>query len=281
MKEIIVAIDFSKGSIHALNYAISIANKTNASILMIWVDTFSEKEGMLLKEQKIMKDEICESFSEIIAKYQPSLTSGKLSFKIRKGKVYSEIAHQARVNKSDLIVVGTHGVSGFEEIFIGSNAFRIVTSAPCPILTIRPDYPFDKGITKIALPIDSTPETCQKLAFTAKLANIFGAEVYVLALYSANLKTINRKVDENAHEVSRYLTEQKVKHSIESVFTDNITKTTLTFAEVVKADVLSIMTEQEISEVNVFLGPNAQQLINHAEIPVLSLKPDEFYEKHK
>ncbi len=281
MKEIIVGIDFSKGSIHALNYAITIANKTNANILMIWVDSFSEKEGLLIKEQKLLKDDICANFNEIIKLHQPLLKQGTLSFKIRSGRVYHEIARYARLNKADLIVVGTHGVSGFEEFWVGSNAFRVVSSAPCPIITIRPSFNINKGIKKIVLPVDHTPESCQKLAFTAKLAEYFNSEIYVLALYSNNLKTINRKVDENAHTVSQFLIQKEIKHTVESVFTDDVTKTTLNFVEIVNADLLSIMTEQEISKVNILIGPSAQQFINQSSIPVLSLKPAELYEKYK
>ena len=276
MKEIIVAIDFSNSSIHALNYAISVANKTNANILMLWVDSFSQKEGMLLPEQKMMKDEICESFSEITQKHQPLLKNGKLTFKIRKGKIYSEIAHQARQSKADLVITGTHGISGFEEYWIGSNAFRIVASVPCPIITIRNGFPFNKGIKTIVLPIDSTRETLEKLDYTAAIAESFQSEVHILALYSTNLKSISRKVDANAHTASLLLKERNISYVIESVFSENITKAALTYAEVVNADLISIMTEQEISNVNVLLGPYAQQMINHAEIPVLSIKPKEF-----
>ena len=142
-------------------------------------------------------------------------------------------------------------------------------------------FNINKGIKKIVLPVDHTPESCQKLAFTAKLAEYFNSEIYVLALYSNNLKTINRKVDENAHTVSQFLIQKEIKHTVESVFTDDVTKTTLNFVEIVNADLLSIMTEQEISKVNILIGPSAQQFINQSSIPVLSLKPAELYEKYK
>ena len=279
MKEIILATDFSSGSIHALNYAITIANKTDSNITMLWVDSISEKEGMLLPEQKIMKDEICEGFADLIKKHQPLLKNGNLSFKIRKGKIYNEIALQAKQSKADLVIAGAHGISGFEEYWIGSNAFRIVSSVPCPIITIRNGFSFSKGIKTIVLPLDITSDTLQKIYFTADLAEYFAAEIHILALYATQLKSISRKADEFAHKADIYLKDRNIKHQVESVFSENTTNAILTYADAVKADVISIMTEQENNSTSVLLGPHAQQMINQSEIPILSIKPASFYDE--
>jgi len=57
---------------------------------------------------------------------------------------------------------------------------------------------------------------------------------------------------------------------------DNITKSTINYANEVGADIIAIMTEQETTTANLFLGAYAQQMVNHAPIPVLSIHAKEF-----
>jgi len=52
------------------------------------------------------------------------------------GVVHERIAHLARIQRTDLIIVGTHGRSGLAKITLGSVAERVVTTAPCPVLTV-------------------------------------------------------------------------------------------------------------------------------------------------
>jgi universal stress protein A len=50
-----------------------------------------------------------------------------------------EIVRTARSKKSDLVVLGTHGRTGFTRLLLGSVASRVVATAPCPVLTVRSD----------------------------------------------------------------------------------------------------------------------------------------------
>jgi nucleotide-binding universal stress UspA family protein len=59
------------------------------------------------------------------------------------------------------------------------------------------------------------------------------------------------------------------------VESDNVTKTTIEYSGNVKADLIAIMTEQETTTANLFLGPYAQQMVNHSPIPILSVRSKE------
>jgi len=48
-----------------------------------------------------------------------------------------QIVRAARSKKADVIVLGTHGRTGLARLFLGSVASRVVTAAPCPVLTVR------------------------------------------------------------------------------------------------------------------------------------------------
>ncbi len=63
----------------------------------------------------------------------------RISLETRNGKPYEEILRYSMQNKSDLIVMGTHGHTGFKHLFMGSQAERVVRRAPCDVLTVKPD----------------------------------------------------------------------------------------------------------------------------------------------
>ncbi len=275
MKEIIVAIDFSKGSLYALELAIDIANKTGANIMMVWVDSDTNSDNEFFTSKGEVRNEAKIHIEKIQKEYQQKLVGGTLSFKLRKGRVYSEIANQAKYNDADLIVAGTHGASGFEKMWMGSNAFRIVTYAPCPVITIRYGFNFKKKLEKIVLPIDSSTDTRQKVPFACKMAKYFDSEIHILGLYTTTLKAIRRKVDTYVNQVEKFLEENHVKYISNYHEADNITTTTIEYSQHVNADLVVIMTEQEKTAANFWLGPYAQQMVNNSPIPVLSIQPVE------
>jgi nucleotide-binding universal stress UspA family protein len=56
---------------------------------------------------------------------------------VRSGVADAEIVNTARDEQVELIVIGTHGFSGFKHLLLGSTAERVVRDAPCPVLTVR------------------------------------------------------------------------------------------------------------------------------------------------
>lgn len=275
MKNIIVAIDFSAGSMHALDYAIALSNHLKANLKMVWVNNKAHQES----ESSSFREEAIRNLNEIVSSKQPLLEHGELSFKVRKGKVYQEIASQAKLIDAELIIAGTHGVTGYEEFWIGSNAYRIVSYAPCPVITVRYDFVIKpEGIKSIVLPIDSSNDTRQKIPFAVQLANAFKADIHLLALYSSNLKSVQRRVDNSLLMAQRYINDAAINFSVTYRTAENITNSTLELAQVVDADLIAIMTEQETNASNILLGPYAQQMVNYSHIPVLSIQPKEIYE---
>jgi nucleotide-binding universal stress UspA family protein len=271
MKHLLVAFDFSRNAHKALDFALLFANKTGADLSLVWVDSTSTPDNELSIEQEL-RIETKKYFDDILNQYQPRLTKGKLDVILRKGKVYNEVAMAARKVEADVVFAGTHGVSGFEQYWIGSNAYRIVTSSPCPVITIRSDYAIKKDIKRIILPLDSTAETGQKLPFACKLAAYFKAEIHLLALYNTNLTAIRHRIKSHADKAATCFDEQGIKHVIKEIEADKIVNSVLDYASEVDADMISIMTEQTTTTASMFLGPYAQQLINYSLIPVLCLQ---------
>lgn len=273
MKKILTPTDFSFGSEHALSYAATLCEKLNAQLTSIWIDNTSSldiKGDVVVNE--IKKDAKFNLDAQInkISKHFPGV---KISAKIRSGKVYKEISNYAQSSETDIIVLGTHGGSGYEDYWIGSNAFRIVSTAPCPVISIRPNYKFtNKGISKILMPIDHTPDTLNKVDVVLDFAKKFGAAVQILTLYATPLKTINRKADYATTFAYNKLEQNGITVFQDNINTSNITSDILRFIKDSDIDLLTIMTDQKSRETQTMPGQEAQQLINQCDVPVLSIK---------
>ncbi|HRY98269.1 MAG TPA: universal stress protein [Bacteroidales bacterium] len=272
MKKILSAVDFSSGSVHSLRYSIYLAQVFGADIEMVWVDNSMESSG-LAAISRDLRQEVKKQFDELVAQFQPELGRFKLTYRLKKGKVYQEIGNLARAEEVDLIVAGSHGVSGFEQYWIGSNAYRIVSYAPVPVITVRSEFEMERGIHRIVMPIDSTPETGMKIPYAAAFARAFDAEIRVLGLYSTSLRSLQRKVESNMKAACKELTRQGLSSSCESRSSDNITMATIDYAETVGADLIVIMTEKDTANASIMMGHFAQQMVNNAPVPVLSVNP--------
>lgn len=139
VKELLVPIDFSECSKHALRYAISFARQTNARITLISVVNdsrtsfeYGEPEYVANMEQRKR------SYSDELAKLvRTQLRGFQVETIVRTGRPDEEIVRAARELDIDLIVISTHGDMGLPHATIGSTAERVVRYASCPVLVVR------------------------------------------------------------------------------------------------------------------------------------------------
>ncbi len=143
-------------------------------------------------------------FKKLLAEYEPRLgKDSKIRFIIKKGKIYREIVNQANSYKNAVVSASTHGASGFEELFIGSNALKIIAATEQPVFTLRKPIP-DK-IKKIVLPIKLHRATRQKATIAAEIAELFDAELHVIAISSNKNKKDLERLESYAKQVDGYL----------------------------------------------------------------------------
>jgi len=275
-KTIIVGVDFSDCSINALEHAISIAQKAKAGITMVWVNHLDYSKEIFSVEPKQLTEEVKKKFDDLLRKYTVKLHGYPLKYEMRKGKVYKEICAVADDLDAFLTVIGTHGSTGFEEFWIGSNANKMVSSSKRPIITIRGGINIETDLARIVMPFDSTKVTRQKLPFTALLAKYFDSEVHILGLFTSNLDDLRYRIRNYAAQAEDYFKENDIKYQTTFLEVDNITEATLEYAKNIDANLISIMTEQETRTSNLWMGPFAAQMVNHSSIPVLSIHADKY-----
>jgi nucleotide-binding universal stress UspA family protein len=272
MNYILVGIDFEEGSYNALEHAISIAQKAKLDICCIWVSSTKERDSKIREK---LKDEAKAKLEKLIKDYEGRLEGNEIRYKIREGKIYKEIIAEAKENKPYMMVIGTHGASGFEEFWIGSNANKIVTAAPCPVFTIRTGRTIKRDLKTIVMPLDSSLETRQKAPITGVMAKNFGAVVHILKTYTTHVKSVRRRVDGYADQVMKYFDDNEIEYKEVPLDVDNLSHDIIDYATSVDANLIVIMTEQETRTSNLWLGPFAHQMVNHSPIPVLSLHTKE------
>jgi len=119
------------------------------------------------------------------------------------------------------------------------------------------------------MPIDSTLESRQKVPITALIAKYYNAEVHVLATHITTVKDVRERIMEYIKQAERYLEENQIRFVIKEIEAGNISDSVIEYATAVNANLISIMDEQEKAAANIWLGPYAQQMVNHSPIPVL------------
>ncbi len=276
MKNILVPVDFSKDSINALDHAISIANREKANIRIIHVrknknyDTpFIIKGGD--KEYGKTVNDFC---SDLVTKYKPKYKGhGYFDFIIRIGKIYNVIAEQAEIDQAYLIVMGTHGVSGFEEHWVGSNAYKVVCKAPCPVLTIRSGYK-KKKINRIVLPIDARSETRMKVPYIADMASVLKAEVNVVSVRTTERSDIVKRLNNYVTQTVDFLEKRGIKVTKGDLKGNNIAEITYTYAVHQDAGLIAIVSNERGAPLSIPISSTAQHMVNHSPVPVLSIHPD-------
>ena len=143
IRSILVPIDFSIHSKNALKYAVPIAEKFRASLHLVYVVEPTIYPADLGFGQVVLpgvEDELREKGAEeleMLIKKEIGKRVGA-SCAVRTGNPHQEILREADEREVDMIIVATHGHSGMEHMLFGSTADRIVRSARCPVMTIRP-----------------------------------------------------------------------------------------------------------------------------------------------
>ncbi len=273
MTNFIVPIDFSVDSLKGLDWAILFSQQQAVNIQLVYVLSSSTnfQAGTADQEHKYAQVE----FEKLMKEYQAKLGEGsKIRFIIKKGKVYREVVNQVQSYKNGVISASTHGASGFEEVFIGSNALKIIAATEQPVFTLRKPVP--EQIKKIVVPIKLERNTRQKAPVAAEIAEIFGAELHVIAITTSKNKRDMARLESYAKQVEGYITARGLKCISKSLTGENLAVLACNYAEAVNADLITIMSDS-VDKWNVFLGSYAQQMVSKSTIPLLNITPKEKY----
>ncbi len=278
-KKIFVPLDFSDCSLDALRFAAAVAHKINASLEVLHVvETYKYNSRIqkVLDYTEVLEKEVSERIDDF--RTDNSILWGlKTNIHIANGKIYRKILEYADDLNPDIIVMGTQGASGINEMekyFLGSNAYRVVYNANCPVITLR-SAPKEIKFEKIILALDVDKATREKVDSIIQWGKALGAEL-CLTTVTESLDEMRSKADEindKLNELAEIIKEEGILCGSKLIRNGEVTKSIINHAEEVGADMIAIMTTKENILTELFLGSTARRIIQHSTVPVLSTHP--------
>lgn len=278
IQKILIPIDFSETSLLAIEHAAFTAQLFKAELVLLHVvEKYWEKFSIITPELKI---EVPSDFSNSIEKKLEDIASDilrkngvKSTCITANGNIYSEIMNISDEQKVDLIVMGTHGISGIAEFFVGSNTYKVVTKSKCPVLSVQ-NGTAKLGYKNILLPIDDSVHSRQKVNHAIVLAKHFASRIHVLGLGDKDNDEYDMdRFDVKLLQIQEYAEKCGVSCDRQIVNGSNQAKVTLDYANNSSTDLIVIMTDQEENITGRLMGTYAQQIVNHSKIPVMSIHP--------
>ena len=279
--KIIVGYDFQELSNVALKQAYGLAQFVNSGILLVLVlnddlltlsDTFRNEHADNLKKKitDAMRREIDERLQKVAA--EASAESGvQVDYRIETGKIYERLIAIAKENRARFIIVGRTSMASGKGQF-GSNAMRVVQEAACPVITI-PAVLTELPFKNIVLPIDLTKQTREEVFNAISFGIFFDATVHLVSVVMGGMPTRKSRIFTKMQGMKKMIEENGVRCT-EKLYKKShlaIHEVLLEYAKEIQADSLMIMTHQEISTSDNYIGAVALQIIKESSIPVISL----------
>ena len=182
-------IDFSDASRHALEHAVVLAQWYDAAIIGVYVfnPTYAPVGAIDLPDHggTVFANPATSSRLQVrmADALAPARTAGvPVETCIEEGSPAQQILSGVARHRADVIVMGTHGASGFERLMLGSVAEKVVRKAGCPVLTVPPRAHSTSRLPfrRILCPIDFSPPSTAALPIALSLAQEAEAQLMLL-----------------------------------------------------------------------------------------------------
>ena len=253
LENILVPFVDSPSSIGALKTAAVMSKIHHAKLFVLHVNTDRTPNNLLDTIQHICTQE-----------------QVKFTFMERSGNISRAINKAEKEIDADMIIMGAYGITGWQQFWVGSNAFKVISTSECPVITLQNDCNGFNGFHKILLPLDDSEETRQKVNWVLKLAKGFDAEVLVLKTSKSNREETKSRLGVYAQQVETLLNREGIRSETTESYGQNVSENCIKTGQLHQCDLISIMTETENSN-SFFMGTYAQQLVSTSPIPVMSI----------
>lgn len=279
IQNILIPYDFSETAALALEHAVFMAKLCKGKITLLHViETYSFTSAIsnaFSKSQSEFENKIEETTKEKLKGIADGIhkkSAIQVNFVAEVGSIYKQIIKVANEIDANMIIMGTHGASGVSEFLLGSNAYKIVSGSPCPVITVQ-SHAKKIGFKDIVLPIDDSAVSRQKVTYAIEIAKFYSSTLHIAGLRTSKNADFVRKFEIKVRQVEDYISEHNVVCTRKMFDGDDISKMALNYADEINADLIIIMTEQEASPGFLGIGSAAQTLVNHSKVPVMSIRP--------
>ena len=273
MKRILVPTDFSEHARYAAKVAAQIARKNNAEIYLLNLldlpshmnDAINNGVNIpevmlyLAKTKERLEDLMEESFFDGLTVYADA----------RLERAFEGIVTYSKEKNSDLIVMGSHGASGFQEMFIGSNTEKVVRSSDIPVIIIKSEMEYF-NIDKFVFASDFSEEIKKPFQKLVEFANMFEAKLDLVMINTPNSFKTN---DVAEHIMQNFVSGFPLQNYSLHIYNDsNIERGIINYANKSNADLIGIATHGRTGLAHFFNGSVSEDIVNHAIKPVITFR---------
>lgn len=278
MKKIIIPVDFSLYSENALRTAASFAKKYNSELIVVHMLELSSAIASVpqsyVNEQAVFYAKLAEKqFNEFLDK--DYLKDIKITPIIKHYKIFSELNTTAKEEEADLIVMGSHGVSGLKEIFVGSNTEKVVRTSKVPVLVVK-GLPISGMFKKAVFGCNFTDNDIAPYKKAKKIFSGMGCKLTLLHVNTPYDKFLSTK--ERKEKVSKFLNsvEEDINllDEVAYVSAHSVEEGITYYAKENNADVIVLATHGRRGLDHFFNGSISEDIANHSVLPVLTIKKE-------
>lgn len=275
--KILVPTDFSDQAKYAFEVACQIAQRHKAQIHLLHLvelpysllDIFDSKKSPDLPEALYFLKLAQQNFQKFRAEYAALTNYLDLLESVKFNNVQEGIQNYITEHNIDTVIMGSHGSSGLEELFIGSNTEKIVRNVSVPVFVIKKQHHhFD--VKRVIFATDLENDNKQAILQAMAFSKLFEAELkFVYINTPENFKTTKelRELHHNFKSALNLPLDQL------EIYNDiNVERGILNYAKEEQADLISIGTHGRKGLAHFLNGSLSEDLVNHAKRPVLTFK---------
>lgn len=267
MKNILVPTDFSENADKALDFALALANKFDATIHIIHTYHITSHAGHLANVNRVIKEDREKEMEAFLEETKASVSFDvKIQGRCRKGYPVELIENEAEKIAADLIVMGTLGASNIGKKIMGSTASKLIKNTNFPILAI-PQNTHYADLMNIVVAIDAL--TMAVLNTLNPMINIAQKSDLAINLVHVSNQQLHTDIDPT---IKNYLTGLAVEHSYTKIQSDDILEGILDFAHEKGNSVLCLVSRQRSWFENLFHNSVSQQIALKSDLPLLILQ---------
>ena len=283
MKNILVLTDFSIRAQYAAEFAMQLAMKLEANILLCHAMDIVENGPIaapvawpIAGQMELKQDSLIELknigaslTASILKESDPQAFKPAMSYINEFGKL-SEVAQKVLREKSvDMIVMGAHRSSGLARFIFGSHTHDLLDNINCPVMLIPECLPYKK-IRSMAYATDLTFSDLKVIDYLSSISIAFNAEILVSHISPYGMSEIE---PDNViqHPVCENLTTDHPKVYYTSIKGSNVTKKLLEITASGNADLLVLVHKRYTFFESLFHSSVSKQLASNSKVPLLIL----------
>ena len=279
MKNILVPTDFSANADRALDFAVKIAQKLNAKIIIVHACDLLEltfKDRVELKKE--YNQNIIKEAKEKLLLYRDSIMKSEnimVQTKLYEGMITETILYAAKEQKADLIIMGTLGSTGLKEKILGSKTSAVIGKSAIPVLAV-PLMSEWKEPEKICLALNNFKEATMDVIQPAlSLVKSFNAELQIAKFTDTDRPEISDhssvEKEGNSYAEKLQLLLKKKEVSFIHLTGSQFNKIMDSHVSDEKVDILAMITHKRNSVKAIFHRSMARKMSYHINVPLLVL----------